>query len=585
MATKNNGGDGAPLPVAIDIKVNTADGVKSLDALTTATNKAERAAKSATVTFRTTAEANKAQALENFILKARAENAAAATTKLADATEKVGKAAHKTGSLTKVLGSQVHNLAVGQSSFGQALNMTLSVLGPWGIAIGVATTLLGHFIGDQYEAAKAADAHTKKLREQRKALADQAREDKRQEIETGAKKGELTAGRQAELSAVKRLETERADAITAAKDEISELDKQIAVNKTLKISTEQLLRNKSEQLKIIALREGDIAEARRIEDNEFVRRSERDDVEHSKKMAHSEAELEALEKLFRAEEKRFLAQNDPSSKFFAAEKSLVKDERFARPGTKSVDPFATDTQDALDKIEQESRDRIKAREDALDAAAERSKKRHEEEVARQRELLETQEAAGKIAGDTVADLASSWLAAGDLSAKGFKKALAAWGKAESIKLAAIALSEGVQAVVSAAMWNIPQAIQHGEAAAQAAATAVVIAGMTGAVGGFGSISKNPKGGFGEDMFGGPGGPAANDTPSAGQQNSQADQLPTGGSPTQQAQASGGGAANGGQTNVFGPGSITVLGAIDELSAQKIAQGIQKANKKAGRLTA
>lgn len=581
---KSKQSSGAELPVTIVVEARTDQAVKNLDNLTAANQRAEQAAAKSAVTFRTDAEAKKAGSLESFVLKARAENAAAAQEKLAAATEKVGKAAHKTGSLTKVLGSQVHNLAVGQSSFTQALNMTLSVLGPWGIAIGVATTLLGHFIGDQYEAAKAADEHTKKLREQKKVLAERARDDRRQEIETGAKKGFLTAGRQAELAAVKRIEAERQQAITDARSTVAEIEKQIAANKALKVDSEQLFRRKAEQLEIIALREGEIDSAKRIRDDEEERRLATEDEHHNKRMQNSAQELEALEKQIRASEKLFLAQHDSSAKFFSLEQANVKDERFTRPGTKSVDPFATDTQDALDKIEAESKARIKAREDALDAAAERSKKRHQEEIKRQNELLEKQEASGKMMGDTVSGLAAAWLSAGDLSAKGFRKVLAAWGKAESIKLGAVALSEGVQALVSAAFFNFPQAALHGAAAAQAAATAVVIAGMTGAVGGFGSISKNPKGGFGGNMFGaeGTGGSGSGSSSSAQTSNSQHDQLPTAGANTQLAQT-GGGKGSAVINYNFAAGSIQSLGAIDEQTGLKLAQGIKKAEARLGGL--
>lgn len=629
MGKSKQSSGGAELPVTIVVEARTDQAVKNLDSLTAANQRAEQAAAKSAVTFRTEAEARKAGALESFVLKARAENAAAAQEKLAVATEKVGKAAHKTGSLTKVLGSQVHNLAVGQSSFTQALNMTLSVLGPWGIAIGVATTAIGHFIGDQIEASKAAEEHTKKIREQRRELQGLAADAALVRLKThtsdrqrGTRRAQLGGG---EIDA-ERAEIEEAIATTRGMGiNTSALESELVGLKARELEIEKELVFVGVGLADVEARRAANAEAAVIE-QERVHLLRQDELRVIEEQARREnsitgskreqlgltlQELEAFEKQIRAQEKLFLAQHDPSAKFFALEKANVKDERFARPGVgiddKNWNPFANERQEALDKIEAESKARIKAREDALDAAAERSKKRHEDEIKRQNELLEKQEASGKMMGETVSGLASAWLSAGDLSAKGFRKVLAAWGKAESIKLGAVALSEGVQALVSAAFFNFPQAALHGAAAAQAAATAVVIAGMTGAIGGFGSISKNPKGGFGGSMFGGGAGGGDPDgqffvggrnnkgehtvgrtstNPFGGTaeqaSNSQKDQLATAGGNVQLAQA-GGGKGSAVINYNFAAGSIQSLGAIDEQTGLKLAQGIKKAEARLGGL--
>jgi hypothetical protein len=227
-------------------------------------------------------------------------------------------------------------------------------------------------------------------------------------------------------------------------------------------------------------------------------------------------------------------------------------------------------------------ERLKRLEEAREEAARAAKQRHEDEMARLAELQARQEAVGAAIGNSVGELAASFLAAGDLSVAGFKKVLAGWGRMESIRLAAIAISEGVQAVVSAAFFNFPQAALHGAAAAKAAAAAVVVAGMTGAAGGFGGGAAKNVGGFGGSAFGPGLEPAANDRPSTS--NSQTDTTPV--SPGEAGQYAQAGAASNrksrGATYNFGPGSIVSLGAIDEQTGLKLYQGIEKAKRSLGK---
>ena len=150
-------------------------------------------------------------------------------------------------------------------------------------------------------------------------------------------------------------------------------------------------------------------------------------------------------------------------------------------------------------------------------------------------------------------------------------------------MAGIAISEGVQALVSLATFNFPGAAAHAAAAAAAGAAAVAIAGLVGATGGF-SRSKNVKG-FDGSAFGEGAAPTANDRQSA--TNSQDDTVPVSAEEAMQrsGQANGRSGARRSGANVYlGPGSITVLGAIDEQSARKIAVGIKRAGDTGGRLT-
>lgn len=231
-----------------------------------------------------------------------------------------------------------------------------------------------------------------------------------------------------------------------------------------------------------------------------------------------------------------------------------------------------------DQAAEAEKKRIEAIEDAKKAAEDAAKERHAAEMTRLKEQQDRYEQTGAAIGNTVAGLATTWLQAGDLSARGFAKAIQAWGKAESIKMAGIAISEGVQALVSLATFNFPGAAAHAAAAAAAGAAAVAIAGLVGATGGF-SRNKNVKG-FGGDAFGsGPafGDSAANDAPSV--TNSQQDTTAV--SPQEAAQHSGSGKkTSGGTTNYY----FSAIGSIDEAAARRIAQGMQRAGKTGGRLT-
>lgn len=204
-----------------------------------------------------------------------------------------------------------------------------------------------------------------------------------------------------------------------------------------------------------------------------------------------------------------------------------------------------------------------------------------EEMAMREETIARQEAAGKVAGDTVGGLAASWVAAGDLSAKGFRKVLKEWGKAESLRLTGVAISEGVQALVSLAFFNYPQAALHGAAAVSAGIGAASIAALTGAAGGFGGGGRAKSvGGFsGSDFGGGPAQPATNDKPST--TNSQADTVPT--SPQEAAQQAGSsGSSAGGVHYHFAKGSVMTMGTIDEKTGLKIGQGVDAARRRLGK---
>jgi hypothetical protein len=467
-----------------------------------------------------------------------------------------------------------------------------NAFGPWGIAIAAAGTALFALTKEQREASAAVDALNDKLEKQRRLAAsmavEQKRENRRAVALTDIEAAE-SAGRRAELTAVKRIEDARQEAIQGARDVIEEQEKQIAVNKQLGVSVEQNLRRVSEAREVIALRSGDLDAA--------------EQVRHEEELRRIDAETAALERKGGVLKKMTgdeLALAGRSARAFDADIGAASDRQVVAGGSADessasrfggtlIDPFSKENE--MQAVAQAEEKRLRAREALKDELAEADKKRDEEELDRKDQLQKRHDSMSEAISGAMGNIAATTLQAALAGEVGIKKLLGAWGRAESIKLAAIALSEGVQAVVAAATWNIPQAIQHGEAAAQAAATAAVVAAMTGAVGGFGSVSVGSSGngkGFGMggsasgNNFGGGSGPAANSAPSS--TNSQKDQLPTAEYNVQQSGTANMGGPNSGGTVInynFAQGSVQSLGRIDNETGLKLKQGIDEATRNLG----
>lgn len=478
--------------------------------------------------------------------------------------------------------------------------------GPWGIAIGVAATALFTLAEANDQATAASVKYRRELALQRDALART-----RAEQEFAARMEEDRSARRVELAAVRRglhetelfLEEEAAAARGAGDAErLSEI--QTAQAKARAAQLEQEARDlreigKIEEANAAGIEAQQVIREDRLRLIEEENRVEESITSHKREQVQLTGEQLALQARVG---RRFDARTGRAADDQIAVAGSFDDSSATRFGGELIDPFSKENE--LQALQQAEEERLAKLEEAKAAAAEAAEQRHEAELKRREEEAEALEATrkryldvGEAVGGALGGIAAMSLQAALAGERGFKKTLGAWGKMESIKLAAIALSEGVQAAVSAAMWNIPQAIQHGEAAAQAAATAVIVAGMTGAVGGFGSVSVGSSGngrgfGFGgsasgADFGGGPGaGPAANSGPTS---NSQQDQLPTAGEEAMQQSgmaAMGSAASSGPGTNIhLGPGSITVLGAIDDASALKIAQGLQRVGKNLGKAAA
>ena len=604
------------LDVEIVIEAKTAAAVANLEKLAQQTKKTEaEAAKLAAQTKKLSAEAAKLST-ETAKLDPRVADldrvfgkAGTQFDKSTKSLDKFSKSAHHGKGTTQALGSAIHNVSAGQATLSQATNMVLSSFGPWGMVIGAAAAALGHFVIEQMNAGAAAEKTAKEIRAEIAALRDLSKHEQlgklveadragretnmfgaatdeakiaqqkaeaiRRELKDIARDDAVRKSGEKELARDQSIEYARQLKLDAEAKEIEEdifeIEKQKVLAKKASVDTTALETQQLRQQAAIAKLRGDTdAETqllRQVELRELagINTHEKTRVAHKKKQL--DLQDEAIKKSHRENELARLQK----------ERERVKRER-EEPFT-ALDKEFDDSVSAFEDLKAKAVEDAKDQREAVEKQREEAeKKRHKEELARLEQKKKAHEALGSTIGGALGDIAAISIQAGLAGERGFKKMLGAWGKAESIKMAAIALSEGVQAVVSAATWNIPQAIQHGEAAAQAAATAVVIAGMTGAVGGFGSIKAGKaKGAFGGSDFGGGSGSSSTGSDPPQTSNSQKDQMPTA-SNVQYAQA-GGASRNGGGTNIVV--HAQVLGAIDDQTGLKLAQGIKRAQRKLG----
>jgi hypothetical protein len=464
--------------------------------------------------------------------------------------------------------------------------------GPWGIAIGVAATALFTFATAEDEAAKASLRASDALRQQR-----QQTEQLRKETELASEWVDRLRGQKIVDSTVIRglretesfLEEEAAIARGRGAD-LSEITTAQAKARA------EILREEGRQLNSIGdTVEGNkrLWEAENVLRQDSLRILEEENRVEDKKTANKREQLRLTGEELALQGR--VGRRVDADVGAGADRQIVAggleaDESSAsRFGGELIDPFSKENE--LQMLQQAEEKRLRAREALKEELAEADKKRDEEELARKDELQKRHDSMSDAISGAMGDIAATTLQAALAGEVGIKKLLGAWGRAESIKLAAIALSEGVQAVVAAATWNIPQAIQHGEAAAQAAATAAVVAAMTGAVGGFGGVSVGSSGngkafGMGGSAsgsdFGGGAGPAANSGPSWS--NSQKDQLPTAEYNVQQSGTANMGPPSGGGTvnnYNFAANSVVSLGRIDNETGLKLAQGIDEAKRNLG----
>jgi hypothetical protein len=522
-----------------------------------------------------------------------ATTALGSTGKMADGFGKAKDAAKQLAPSLVGLGVAAAQGNVNLGNIAATALAATQAFGPWGIAIGVAATALYGLVKAQDEAAAAARRHEVALRNQlQQKFSSQsfARDE---------------ADRLKNLADTERKVLERGGH-AAMRESLLFLEEDLVVAEARREKTGAILTQQAKVRSDLLRLEAHAAETMGRMDERRRLIGEADALLRADKLRslHEENELEEKKTASKREQLRLtgeeLALQGRAGRRFdaglgaATDRQIVAggsaDESSAtRFGGELIDPFSKENE--LQAVAQAEEKRLRAREALKEELAEADKKRDEEELARKDELQKRHDSMSEAISGAMGNIAATTLQAALAGEVGIKKLLGAWGRAESIKLAAIALSEGVQAVVAAATWNIPQAIQHGEAAAQAAATAAVVAAMTGAVGGFGSVSVGSAGngkGFGMggsasgNDFGGGSGPAANSAPSS--TNSQKDQLPTAEYNVQQSGTANMGPPSGGGTvnnYNFAANSVVSLGRIDNETGLKLAQGIDEAKRNLG----
>lgn len=522
-------------------------------------------------------------------LSVQAEQLAAAQAKAGAAMGDVaGKHGPNMQRTLERLGFAAHQVVGQTASLNTAMNGVLSTLGPWGIAIGAGVGILLHF-------ASAADEAREKTQKLNDALRRQAAERDRAEdvFEHEVARAKM---RSADEKQERKEEKARQQIEENHREEKEALEEMIVLTESRGKSAEGARRAQAALHEQTLREQADISsfdkkqeltrEADKTAREEKLRQLAAEGRHEKELLATREKQLTISQKLAKLNAeamKRVDFGNEPSFGR-TGEDTLTDIEALS---ARKSGPRGLSLNADFSEINRNGMNAAEAQREAeknLEASRAEWEKnqaeRHEAEMARLEAELAKHEALGAAIGNSVADVAATMLNASNLSAAGFRKMLAEWGRAESIKLAAVAISEGVQALVSAAFFNFPQAALHGAAAGEAAAGAVIVAGMTGALGGFGSISKNAGGGvFGHGGAAngsnfGPGGssPAANGP--SGPTNSQTDTVPV--SPQEAAQQSGGGSPSGG-TSVH-IGTIQVLGAIDNTAARKISDAIKHATR-------
>lgn len=490
-----------------------------------------------------------------------------ATASLDDRLKKFDKASNGVGlnlpKTTSAMGkadTAARTLAVGleQSKSGtlgmaQVATTAAAAFGPLGLAISVVGGSLLALADSQMKAATAADEHTEAIKRQKRIAKDKAEQDAREESSEryrqaqdkdywDARHGEIEARRE-ELEGIQDALAQFGSgkdmsAFLARKAEI-----EIANLRSLRDDEGAAAATRAEQLRVLA---------------------EKGDVEPSSAGRGKPPTTKPT------------ANNDFADKAAIQEWDALmdarEDQRLERKRSSDLE-FKT----------MDERFNLIVEEQAAKAEAE-EKRRHEESLARiaEQQAAEEQLVARReeLLGIT-AELANRGVELGNMvahaagvSAKKREKIANILGAAEAFTIGTL---EVIKAAAAAAAYNWPQFALH----TVAAAIAFTKGGMMSAAAGGGGVGVGGGAVTGSSLGGGSE-PAANERPSTS--NTQKDTTPVSESGLQQSGSTNSGSPSGsGKSFNFAPGSISVIGAIDDQSATKIAQGIRRAEQNAGKL--
>lgn len=242
-----------------------------------------------------------------------------------------------------------------------------------------------------------------------------------------------------------------------------------------------------------------------------------------------------------------------------------------------------------------TQDFIKADIDAKKKQAkeeEKAAKEAEDEAERRQEIFEGRM---QMVGDSVAGVysgvAGAALQAGLAQEGSIKAVVAAYAKGQAIQMTILAATEAIRAIAAAARYDFFAASQHGIAAGLAAAKAVSLAAIAGVAGGFGggggggggrgtsasfqrNFSQLGSGGAGASAGGGGGGGGGNNLPSG---------------PISTADETGSNSVNGqarrprenGRTLLINVTNNNVVGSTGEEQVRELRKAIQKSERETG----
>lgn len=554
--------------ISIEVEARTDVAVAQFEKLQSSTKKAREE-----VTKLESASA--AQTRQMDINRARVENtneryaAFDKAVKAANASTSASAAAFsKGGAAAQAFGTAIKQVETGQASLRQGVMGVAAAFGPLGIAVGVAGSLLIGLAQDHIEAANAADQQRlalEKLHREEKQKAEEDRKAKFVEDLNNRLGREDMARRQREVD-------KSADTLRGLEDAFAQHGR----GKDMLAFLEEEAKIRAANAQIM----GDSAEASRIErEFELTRLGLLGDTLDKEKAVTAE-KREQLK--LRHQEGTFAnalgftgfkgnVAGESEDRKFESERKLAEVSRVA----------SQIQRDGVENVEAAEKYRENARQERFEREIQRIK---DEQSARD-EAAESFMRGGEMVADTAAGIASAYLTSGDLSAKGFRKAVGQFTAAEAIRLGVVAIREGILGGVAASNpFTAALAPGHFAAAGQAAAGAAVLGGIAAGLGvaSSGAANKNVKG-FDGSAFGPGAEVAANDRPSA--TNSQKDTTPVSEQTMQRQNGAANGPANGrgGGLTVIIPG-MTVLGSIDDQSARRIAQGIKRVGGFDGRVT-
>lgn len=571
--------------------------------------------------------------------------AAAVTAEFGEKATKAGKHAFDSSKLVERLGFAAHQVVGQTASLNQALQGVLMTLGPWGIAIGAAAGAVLHFVEANHEATDSVRKQREELRLRREELAKAASEANYRDVvkerrsaaadytgvaglrDTEAFLEEEAARLRARggkpyselVSAQARARAE----ILKAEADIERAGGEIEKAHSLDLEAGNVLRR--DRLRLIDEEQQAIVDREREAERDAKRTRRVVDLEKQRldlliKQGLNQARLAKIPE--------YLARDGSDTREFAAAANDLRSDAVGEALSRDRAPRDAGAV-ALSKRDRRLREveveraqdlggegehdreiqRIEARRDAqrsyydtlLALENDDAKRRelreqkadaeHQAVLGRLREEAEAREESAartaeisQRAGDLAGAVAQAFLTAGDFSARGLKKAVAGVAAAEAIRMGVYAVSETVEAIVSAARYDFPGAAKHGAAAAKAAAGAVALGALAAGLGaGGGALSKNVRSGITGDSFG-PGSAATEERPTTS--NSQKDTTPLSSSERalQRTSSANAGAASGsGAVTVINVTGTQVLGAVDDQSALKLYQGITRAQQRLGKL--